>query len=136
MKQFIEDIGIEINDQELQNGFRSHYISILETIIRTGTYTPPRRLHPLKRILFCQNENADYIIYANCRANLFRLNRETCVDICNEYIAAFDECATSKPHKAVIIRKYLIELLSFYVQSCESVTKLEPQRSIVQRLSQ
>lgn len=135
MRHYIQDLGIGIED-ELQNTFKTHYMGILDTIRNTGSYTPPRPTNLLKRILLCQNHNFDYIFHASIKVNSFYIKKETYIDICNEYIAAFDECSTNNMHaNAVLIRKYLIELLSLYVQSCTSVKDLEPQRTIVQRLA-
>lgn len=131
MPHYIENVQVCYED-ELQSSFKTHYMGILDTILQTGTYKPPRRVHPLKRIFFGQSENYDYIFHASLKVNSFLIKRETYLDICNAYVTAYDECVPTMPHKAVLIRKYLIDLLSLYVQSCRSIKDLEPQRSIVQ----
>ena len=132
MRRYIVEDALKIgNDKdELQNSWKAHYLGVLDTIKKTGSYTPPRPLNRLRRLLFCQNHTLDYIIYANLKENSYYINPETYKEVCAAYITAFDECA-SIPKTAILIRKYLIELLTMYVQSCESIKDLEPQRSIV-----
>ena len=127
----VEDVLKIVNGKdELQNTWKAHYLTVLDTIKKTGSYNPPRPLNRLRRLLFCQNHTIDYIIYANLKENSYYVNPETYKEVCAAYIAAFDECA-STPKTAVLIRKYLIELLTMYVRSCKSFEDLEPQRSIV-----
>jgi hypothetical protein len=128
---FIEDVGIH-SYKHIQNSFKSHYMDVLNTIKEKGSYTPQRRLHWIRRILFCQRENMDYVILANLKdhVNINLISPSTFKEVCTAYIAAYDE-HMNVPKKALLIRKHLIELLTIYVQSCHSLEHLEPQRSII-----
>ena len=122
------------NTHELDDGWQEHHMNVLETIKKTGHYTPPRPLHPIRRILFCQHESLDYIIHANLIYNSYYISSNVVKEVCMAYVAAFDECI-EQPKKAVLIRKHLIDILTGYVKSCHhSIEGLEPQRSIVKNL--
>lgn len=134
MNHYIED-AMQVGDKdEFQTGWKEYHMNVLDTIKATGSYNPPRPLHPIRRFLCCQRHSKDYIYFANMKANSYYIRPEIYKEVCSAYIAAFDECASGMPSKAVHIRKHLIKLLTMYARSCTSLKHLEPQRSIVQAM--
>lgn len=121
-------------DDELQKVWKTHYIDILNTIKSTGSYKPPRPSHPIRRFLLCQSHTMDYIIDTNVKENSYYISPQTYKEVCTAYVTAFDECVSTRPKTAVLIRKQLKDLLAMYAHSCGSLKNLEPQRSIVQAM--
>jgi hypothetical protein len=119
--------------EQVQNVWKEYYLTVLATIKEKGYYKPPRPLHPLRRWLLCQSHGLDYIVFANLKEHSYYIKPEVYKEVCSAYVAAFDECAIM-PKKAVVIRKYLIDLLVMYAKSCHCLKGLEPQRSIVKNI--
>lgn len=120
-----------IEDIEIQTDWKEYYLNILSNIVEKGKAPLPP--NPLWRIFCCQHGSTEYILYENMKYNAYYVNRETIKEVCSAYVAAYDNCRDT-PKKAVLIRKYIIELLTMYVKSCHSLSNLEPQRSIIQQM--
>lgn len=119
------------DDNKLQKDWKHYHMTVLQSIKEKGYYTPPQRVHPLRRWFLCQRHTLDYIVFTNLTYNSPYIKPETYKEICTAYVSAFDEYRKTSPIKSILIRNHLIDLLNMYVKSCVSLTELEPQRSIV-----